>query len=577
MSSTEDTEPGTSKYRPSKRIRKSRQDSEAPAQSIVKRARGKQGGLQGLMNMPIEVFTEISKYLYPLDLILLSRANKFFRRLLMSRSAIQTWRYALSNVPGLPPCPMELCEPQYAALVFSKNCSMCGKQALRPMDPVLQVRLCVSCRDQEVQCPVNSVYGLVPTSTTLVPQKGGHINLCCLRKDLDAYHSEYDAVKQANGHDAALRWAQKRRQEIIARLENAAPLIQFVEMMEEEQSNDLTIRKLGRQVEIESRLLKLGWENGDFIMREKAGEKKWKSLACIAKPLTERDWEKILPQLTVILEHTRKLRLEHETSARKYTRKYTVLEWLSKTFREMEPYARVLDDDRRENINQAQEDLYLALRYTEANQEMKHASKQLKAPYPGPDQVTAWDPFKLLVDTDVPMEDFELHLARIRPTLDTLLLEWRLNLERDLAKLLPANMDSIAGSPESATSTLGTNITATARPIPDFTILVGGEPAGNLPSDTQKLLRADAIFHRANNTAYYYHYPEDFAYLRPTLSNTWHFNVEASKVAKALLINLGNPNATYLQLKAAGPAFSCGRCVSRNCTTWREMVCNSIV
>ena len=67
---------------------------------------------------------QISKYLYLLDLILLARANKFFRSMLMSRSAIQTWQHALSNVPGLPPCPKELCEPQYAALVFSKHCSV---------------------------------------------------------------------------------------------------------------------------------------------------------------------------------------------------------------------------------------------------------------------------------------------------------------------------------------------------------------------------------------------------------------------------------------------------------------------
>ncbi|KAG8791511.1 hypothetical protein FRC12_008999 [Ceratobasidium sp. 428] len=545
---------------------------------MIERARGKQGELQGLMNMPIEVFTEISKYLYPLDLILLSRANKFFRQLLMSRSTIQTWRYALSNVPGLPPCPVELCEPQYAALMFSKHCSMCGKQALRPMDPDLQVRLCVSCRDQEAQCLGNSVYGAVPTSTTLVPPMGGHSQLCCLRKDLDAYYSEYDVFKQANGLDAAFRWVQQRRREIITRSENARPLAEFIELMEEIQSNDWAIRKLERQVEIESRLLKLGWENGDFMMRERTGTKQWKSLVCIAMPLTERAWNRILPQLSILLEHNRKLRLEYEASARKSTRKYTVLEWLHKTLREMEPYARVLDDDPGENINQAQEDLYSATRYTEDHQELKHASKKLKAPYPDPDRVIAWNPFKLLVDADVSMEGLELHLAGIRPTLDALLLDWRSNLERDFAKLLPVDMDLIAGSLGSLTSGLGTNNTATARSIPEFTILVGGEPTSSLPSDTQKLLRADAIFHRTNNTTYYY-YPEDFAPLWPAVPSTtiWHFNEEASKIAKALLVALGNPNVTFLQLKAAGPAFSCGRCVSRNCATWREMVCTSIV
>lgn len=63
-------------------------------------------------------------HLYPLDLILLVRTNKFFRQLFMRRSAIQVWRSAEGNVIGLPPCPKGLCEPQYAALVFTKTCSV---------------------------------------------------------------------------------------------------------------------------------------------------------------------------------------------------------------------------------------------------------------------------------------------------------------------------------------------------------------------------------------------------------------------------------------------------------------------
>ncbi|KAG8686856.1 hypothetical protein FRC09_013879 [Ceratobasidium sp. 395] len=58
VSSTEDLELDTSKSKPSKRLRKTHQDPGAPTHSMIKRARGKQGKLQGLMNMPIEVFTE---------------------------------------------------------------------------------------------------------------------------------------------------------------------------------------------------------------------------------------------------------------------------------------------------------------------------------------------------------------------------------------------------------------------------------------------------------------------------------------------------------------------------------------
>ncbi|KAG9073857.1 hypothetical protein FS749_014613, partial [Ceratobasidium sp. UAMH 11750] len=89
-----------------------------------KRVRGKRGGLQGLMKLPVELFTEIAYLLTPGDLIALSRASKFFHNMLLQRSAAKIWQHAESNVPGLPPCPIRMCEPQYAALLFAKYCTV---------------------------------------------------------------------------------------------------------------------------------------------------------------------------------------------------------------------------------------------------------------------------------------------------------------------------------------------------------------------------------------------------------------------------------------------------------------------
>ncbi|KAF8600703.1 hypothetical protein BDV93DRAFT_447065, partial [Ceratobasidium sp. AG-I] len=86
--------------------------------------RGKQGRLEGLMNMPIDIFTEIARYLMPGDIITLARSNKFFRTLLMHRSAAHLWHGAMRNVPNLPPCPPGMSEPGYLTLVFSRTCSV---------------------------------------------------------------------------------------------------------------------------------------------------------------------------------------------------------------------------------------------------------------------------------------------------------------------------------------------------------------------------------------------------------------------------------------------------------------------
>ncbi|KAG8752476.1 hypothetical protein FRC12_011936, partial [Ceratobasidium sp. 428] len=119
--------------------------------SRKRHVRGKQGGLKGLMRMPIEIFTEIAYLLWPGDLLALAWSNKFFRGVLFQRSAVHMWQRAQSNVPGLPPCSPELNEPQYAALVFSKTCTLCGANATAKPDVYLVARLCSSCRDTELQ------------------------------------------------------------------------------------------------------------------------------------------------------------------------------------------------------------------------------------------------------------------------------------------------------------------------------------------------------------------------------------------------------------------------------------------
>src|SRR4051812_49239040 len=60
----------------------------------------------------------------PEDIIVLARLNKFSRNLFMRRSAINIWHSAMHNVPDLPPCPPDICEPRYLALVYSQNCSV---------------------------------------------------------------------------------------------------------------------------------------------------------------------------------------------------------------------------------------------------------------------------------------------------------------------------------------------------------------------------------------------------------------------------------------------------------------------
>jgi hypothetical protein len=65
---------------------------------------------------------QIFGHLNPLDILNLARTTKALRDILMRRSAISVWKEARSNVEGLPPCPADMTEAQYANLAFSPHC-----------------------------------------------------------------------------------------------------------------------------------------------------------------------------------------------------------------------------------------------------------------------------------------------------------------------------------------------------------------------------------------------------------------------------------------------------------------------
>ncbi|KAI1789116.1 hypothetical protein LXA43DRAFT_1183460 [Ganoderma leucocontextum] len=96
-------------------------------------------------DLPLDILIEIASYVYPLDLVHLSQTSKALRGLFMSRSGRTTWRIVLGNVPELPPCPGDMCEPLYAALVFGQYCFGCGAKEAFWADYALRLRTCEPC------------------------------------------------------------------------------------------------------------------------------------------------------------------------------------------------------------------------------------------------------------------------------------------------------------------------------------------------------------------------------------------------------------------------------------------------
>ncbi|KAH9920097.1 uncharacterized protein B0H18DRAFT_881408 [Fomitopsis serialis] len=126
-----------------------------------------------MLNMPVDIMHEILLYLYPRDLLSLSRTSKTTHSFLVRKSSVLYWREALKKIDGLPPCPDSLIEPAWAALwwtpfctvswsVFASGCivcltpiwnlisrlQVCGKGSIRTIYWEFLMRMCSSCKSQ---------------------------------------------------------------------------------------------------------------------------------------------------------------------------------------------------------------------------------------------------------------------------------------------------------------------------------------------------------------------------------------------------------------------------------------------
>ncbi|KAG8731932.1 hypothetical protein FRC11_001504 [Ceratobasidium sp. 423] len=506
-----------------------------------------------LVNMPVEVLIEIARYVHPLDLIMLSRVNKFFRELFMDKRSALIWRSARENLPGLPPCPDDVCEPQYAAILFTKRCSMCGGYAPREMDPALLVRLCVHCRERGL-VDINRVTDatLLVASRGIVPGRSHRWTSWCLYDEARAVKLKLNELNEAGDQEALQKWKEERHKIVRERSWTTELLSKWLKNREQERERDLNTLKSARQAEIESRLISLGWEEGDFVCYEGWRHKQWQSMVFSAKPLSDKIWDNLLPHLLGHLELNRNQRLERERSQRRGWRRNALYTWFNTARTQLPPFARAEPvEGHHPDADPSNSWNTLGL----VNSNVVHQA------FPTSYHAQEWEECKALIDTDVSHEQFLVEFEEKKLLLQRSIAGWQGRLEEQLIGLLPKNTrpPNFALSP--------------------FNMVVGtGEsvqPISTLPEDTQKLLRADTIFSIStpsdDSTPCYY--PQDFSHFGTLIHNTY-YHTKASEIAKALLNVLGSPDASYLGLRALEGTFWCGRCPPAEAgnLTWKEIV-----
>ncbi|KAG8916089.1 hypothetical protein FRC02_004233 [Tulasnella sp. 418] len=229
------------------------------------------GRLAVLMNMPVDVFAEICSHLFPIDLLHLSWASKRLRSILMSKSAKHIWRSARENqLPTLPPCPDDLSEPQYIALLFTNICQVCGANRAQRFHFTMRTRHCASCYKNHTVTLKSLVCG-----TTLddfdareaqqflwaVPGEGGSQGYEYNTLQVEACVKEYHALKSAKLREEYIVTLEQKTTKIRDHAQKVFSWLDEQDRLKIQQEDEISE---ARWNSIQEKLLELGWEKDDF-------------------------------------------------------------------------------------------------------------------------------------------------------------------------------------------------------------------------------------------------------------------------------------------------------------------------
>ncbi|KAI0041658.1 hypothetical protein FA95DRAFT_1565167 [Auriscalpium vulgare] len=298
-------------------------------------SRGIRGRLSALPSMPLDVLLEIFGHLSLSDLVQLARVNKVFRQMLLSRRlAALLWKQAFISEPDVPPCPSDRSEPSWAHLMFGGSfCHICGAKPVRKVVWAFRLRACRKCLAKRVVKHWGAVLLYCQSKVELIELvpfvHGRYINSSeqtyrlkayveTMDTELKAIYSKHNGEKSEAFDEEFASW-------------KALKMIAFDEIMKHEElcracelkweaeryvNNEVSKSK--RYHAAKDRLLELGYDEKDIRMIADHRE------ISVAKPLTDKVWDRIYPILVLALEDAREYRLNRELLERREKREALV-------------------------------------------------------------------------------------------------------------------------------------------------------------------------------------------------------------------------------------------------------------
>ncbi|KAG8775630.1 hypothetical protein FRC12_001359 [Ceratobasidium sp. 428] len=369
-----------------------------------------------------------------------------------------------------------------------------------------------------------------------------------LRQVADRLQEECAKHLKSWSRSAFEKWRYEKHRELCARNDFHFQLDKYLANQEKDRQQAKDVLKEQRRQLIHERLRGLGWAEADFVF-EGANAKPWKALVDISRPLSDKSCATLIPKLIALLE-------ENRTYKQLQARRKQTRELLSEHERSAHAF---------ENVQKAIDIRILG----------EIDPLLIVNPFPDTATVLEWRFSKELYEPDIPIETVSTRFIESLPNLEAMLTDWRTEIELQLVE----------------------NLDLERKPGDKTTLMIQGstELAGKLSAHTRFLLRADTIFKASveqTQVGQWYHprlpeqtihslyyYPDLLVSPGSTRSSDAKVDIsrftrhtEAERIAKVLLADLGMSDVAYMELKAAGPGFKCGRCYFKEWVTWEDIV-----
>ncbi|QRV86984.1 hypothetical protein RhiJN_15002 [Ceratobasidium sp. AG-Ba] len=501
----------------------------------------------------------------------------------MSRASRNLWRKAFASNPRIPLCPLELAEPEYASLLFSKTCSSCGTRALKYMDPHLLVRFCNPCRDHWITeiSPSDELFPLLPTSDLIKPPA-----IYTLRLEYDSVAKKLDENPNCDG------WRKDRLEQMELRKLWAHVLEMYFRLLELEKQKELSRLKQQRREQIHNRLFKAGWTECDVIPSPRNAVR-WANIVEQPKIVTEYMWSSVYPQLLPLLRSNRSY---HESVAKALRRRLRI-QRLDELFLEIRqaspPLVRVVR--RKSIVDQPDADDYPLLEAAERWARPGGQETKVAFPFPNLAEIFTWPMIAALIEDDISPDVLQERFVEIREEFDEAVWTWRDKIEGDLVEMWEATKDDSSGDPASDAPecaddlSMGGSYDQNTSDIvvtftkPDGTIT---SRIDELPPNQQILLRADVLF-KCATYGFVTTYPSVVPVVRPLMELPSYFDhmqygkrwkrhrvsydAKSSNIAKHILASLNRSGATTAEMKNVGLCLQCGRCNIGMSENWSRL------